>query len=55
MKAQDIAPLVLKSADTVRRTIRRYEAEGLDGLLDRRHDHPGPTPHLLGKQSFCMR
>lgn len=46
MKAQDIAPIVLKSADTVRRTIRRYEAKGLGGLHDRRHDHPGPTPKV---------
>lgn len=46
MKAQDIAPIVLKSADTVRRTIRRYEEKGLDGLRDRRHDHPGPTPKV---------
>jgi len=43
MKAQDIAPVVLKSADTVPRTIRRYEAKGLNGLQDRRHDQPGPT------------
>lgn len=41
MKAQEIASIVLKSSDTVRRTIRRYEAEGLAGLRDRRHDHKG--------------
>ena len=46
LKAQDVAPLVLKSADTVRRTIRRYEAEDLAGLRDRRHAHPGPTPKV---------
>lgn len=53
MKAQDIARVVLKSSDTVRRTIRRYEAEGLAGLRDRRHDHKGPprkvTPQWEGE------
>ena len=37
---------MLKSADTVRCTIRCYEAKGLDGLRDQRHAHPGVTPKV---------
>ncbi len=38
----------MESADTVRRTIRRDEAEGLDGLQDRRHDHLGSGAFAYG-------
>lgn len=40
----EIAPLVLKSVDTVRRVLGRYEREGLAGLRPR--PRPGPRPRV---------
>ena len=51
---QDIAVVTGYCPNSIRRIARRYNQSGLDGLKDRRHDHPGGQPLLSDVQQALL-
>lgn len=50
-----VARMVGYSEDWVRTIVHRYNAEGPDGVTDRRHGNPGATPLLSPEQKAALR